>query len=427
MSKSPQPQRILTVIEGREENRRIVEGFRTEAVKRGWGLHALAGINSDKIARFDFADIPLDFVIFREMSKNNYYEVERVLEWLKTNHKIGINLNVRGGRTSTSDKHYQQGLFLLDPVLKNYALPTFEAKSKSNVLSYVEWNRVRYPFVLKPRRGTTGDDIFLIEKREDLDKIETFHDFLIEQYIEPDCDWRVFVIGGTAVGAMRKTGNPNKPNDFKAWCAGYKKESETDEKILAKIGELACHAAAVSGLEYAGIDIIRAKDTGRYYLLETNIAASWSNFVPTTKINIPSLVLDWIEERANMNLKPKREVVKTYIESRKKYLPESIREAYEAILRGESNAPEFASDFFNQTGNYYLTDSVFLFNKLKSAYLEVLNSTPGALEKAGTILAEIESLPLSWAGNFIGPNSGTLSEGALLSAFYLFLLNKTLA
>ena len=38
---------------------------------------------------------------------------------------------------------------------------------------------------------------------------------------------------------------------------------------------------------------------------------------------------------------------------------------------------------------------------------------------------EIEQMPLSWAGNFIGPELGTLEEGAILSALYLFILGKT--
>ena len=253
---------ILTVMEGREANSQVVEDLRKSAESRGWGFQQLAMINSDKIARLDFEDVPLDYVIFRELSGNDYTEVERVMDYLRLNDKVGLNLDVAGGRTSTSDKHYQQGLFLLDPILESHALPTFRAKRKSNVMSYVKGGRVQFPIILKHHRGTTGNDITLIHSEKELEDFKNFELMVIERYIKADYDWRVFVIGGAPVGAMRKCGKPDEPDNFKKWCAGYEKSREEDSEVLDVIGKLACRAAAVSGLNYAGVDIIREKETG---------------------------------------------------------------------------------------------------------------------------------------------------------------------
>ena len=287
----------LTVIEGRIENKKVVDDFRKAAKSRGWDFKQLSYINSDKLARFDLDDLPLDCVVFRDLSGNNYTEAERLLYYLKKRGSIVMNGEPVGARAATSDKHFQQGLFLLDPFLKDYALPTYEAKNKANVMSYVKGKRVHFPIVLKYRYGTAGKNITLIRNEADLDKIKDFTNLLIEQYIDTECDWRVFVIGGAAVGTMRKIGDEEHPEDFISWSAGRKKVTEEDPKILKELSKIATRAAKVSGLDYTGVDIIREKGTKKLYILETNFAAGWMNFIPVTKINIPDLVIDWFENR----------------------------------------------------------------------------------------------------------------------------------
>ena len=415
--------RTLTVMEGRAENAPMVEGFRDAAKKKGWGFCQLLGVNSDKLARFDLDDIPLDYVIFRELSRNNYHEAERIMYWLKANHKVCVNADVAGRRMSTSDKHFQQGLFMMDPFLKDCALPTFEAKNKNNTLSYIEAGRVHYPIVLKDRRGTAGKNITLINSASDLDKIQDFRNLLIEQYIKPECDFRVFVMGGVAIGTMRKKGNPTDPGDFISWSAGIEKHTEEDPTSLAQLAEIATRAAAISKLEYAGVDIIKEEETGKLYLLETNIAAGWPNFIPVTHIDIPMLVLDWMEEIGDNRGAPPQSAVSRYLDKRLKYLPTSIQDSYQQILDGAPDALNPYDDVFAKYPNRYLYDAGYIYERLKNAY-QTLTSAPEKATEYEHLLTEIESMPLSWAGNFVGPEVGTLHDGAILSALYLFLLHK---
>lgn len=417
--------RILTVMEGREENRRMVDGFASAAKRRGWGFYQMQGINSDRLARYDFKGIPLDYVIFRELSGNNYHEAERLMYWLKFNHKTCINVDVAGRRMSTSDKHFQQGLFMLDPFIKQYAVPTFEAKFKENVLAYLKAGRVHYPIILKDRRGTAGANITLIRGADDLDGIKDFRNLLIEQYIQPECDYRVFVIGGVAVGIMRKKGDTSKPGDFVAWSAGKKKYAEEDANTISQLSEIATRAAAISKLEYAGVDIIKEAETGKYYLLETNIAAGWGNsFIEVTHVDIPSLTLDWFEDIDKGKAMPTIAAVSTYIENRLRYLPPAIQESYGQILKGVPKAHEPYREIFAKYPDAYLYDAGNIYSKLSHAYRN-LTEENGLPADYRELVAQIESMPLSWAGNFIGPSVGTLHDGAILSALYLFLLHKT--
>ena len=421
---TPSPHAI-TVVEGRGENRRMVDDFAKEAKKRGWDFYQLLGINSDHISRLDFDSIPLEYIIFRDLTNNNYIETERLLLWLKQNHKICINANATGGRICTSDKHFQQGLFMMDPFLKKYALPTFEAKTKANVIAYAEAGRVHYPFLLKPRLGTTGAGIILIKKPEDLDRVDNFHSYIIEQYIEPECDYRVFVIGGVAVGIMRKTGNSKHPDDFKAWSAGCHKFPEKDLATQSLLSEIATRAASVSRLEYTGVDILKEAKTSKYYLLETNFAAGWGNgFIETTKANIPAYTLDWFEDLDEGRNQPVSQAVTHYIDRRKKHLPVRIQQDYDAILSGDGAILDSYDDIFANYSNQYSYDAGNLFTTLKKAY-QKLSNHPTLKHDYINLVQGIESMPLSWAGNFIGPEVGTLHDGVILSAMYLYILHKT--
>lgn len=417
-------QRIITVIEGRTENQQIVDDFEKAAENRGWGFQHLIKLNSDKLARNDLADIPLDFVVYRALMQNDYSESERLLFYLKNKGAIVPNADAAGARMSTSDKHFQQGLFLLDPMLKEYALPTFKAKHKANVMSYINGKRVHFPILLKHRYGTAGKNIILVRNEDELNIIKNFDGYIIEQYIEAECDWRVFVIGGTPVGIMKKVGDLERPDDFRAWSGGRFRTLEDDPETIEILSKIACQAAAVSRLEYAGVDILRDAKTKKYYLLETNYAAGWLNFTSITNINIPDLVIDWFEDRDDAKKEPFSVTVKRYIDKRKKYLSRATSEAYDDILAGKKGTIEKVKGSFKYEPAKYICDTGAIFKKLSEAYIDLTESKDPDLEKYKILIQEIEEMPLSWTGNFIGPETGTIEEGAILAALYLFILGK---
>ena len=417
-------QRIITVIEGRTENQQIVDDFKKAAENRGWGFQHLITLNSDKLARNDLSDIPLDFVVYRALVNNDYSESERLLFYLKNKGAIAPNADAAGARVSTSDKHFQQGLFMLDPVLKEHTLPTFKAKHKANVMSYIKGGRVHFPILLKNRYGTTGKNIILIKNEEELDKVADFDNYVIEQYVEAECDWRVFVIGGTPVGIMRKYGDPNHPDDFEAWSGGRKRMLEDDPDTIEILSKIACRAAIASKLEYAGVDILRDAKTKKYYLLETNYAAGWLNFTSITHINIPELFIDWFNDLADAKEQPVKDSIKKYIEHRKKYLSRATSAAYDDILAGKKGIIEKIKDNFKNEPSKYLCDTGTIFKKLSEAYVDLTESDNSDPIKYKVLIEEIGEMPFSWTGNMIGPETGTLEEGAILAALYLFILGK---
>ena len=422
--------RTLTLAEYREDSHLMTEGYEEAARRKGWDFYQLKEINSDKLARFDIDDIPLDFVVFRAM-KNNYQEIERLFYWLRNHDKITVNTQMAGDRASATDKHFQEGLFLMDPFLRPYVLPTYEAKSKANVLSYIYGNRVHFPIVLKVRNGSIGEGITLIKEEVDLDKIKNFSNLLIQQYVEPECDFRVFVIGGTAVYIMRKYGDPKDPSNFKAWSAGRKKYIEEDPEVKAILGEIGTRVTADARLEYTGVDIVKEAKTGKYYIMETNICAGWRNFLTFKQLDVPGSIVDWMGEIADGRERPYHEAVVRYLENRRKYLPERIQKSCSDIMNGVKKAIEPYRKIFANYPDKHLYDAGKIFERLSKAYDEITNNPgsyfdiqPGKIAEIQTLIREIESMPFSWAGNFVGPEVGTLHDGAILSSLYLFLRHK---
>lgn len=422
--------RTLTLIESRNENLPIINDFAAAAKRHHWAFHNLENINSDNISRYDLDDLPLDFVIYRALS-NNYAEVQRLLQWLDQHHKITINCNVHGGYATCSDKHFQHGLFMLDPLLQPYVLPTFEAKNKTNVISYVRNGRVHFPLVLKERNGSTGKNITLIRSAADLDGVKNFDNLIIEQYIEPECDYRVFVVGGVAIGTVRKYGDPEHPENFQIWSAGERKYLETNATDLDILSEIATRAAAASHSELSGIDIVRERGTNHFYVLENNIAAGWLNLTPDTMIDVPSAVIDWLADCADGREQPFHIALKTYLNHRLPYLPPRIQKSCSDIQNGVPDTLEPYRHIFATYPDRYLTDAGNIFNRLSRAYRECTTKPasyfeiqPSRLDQILHLLTELESLPFSWAGNFIGPEVGTFHDGAILSALYLYLHYK---
>jgi len=394
---------IITIIEGRDENSKVVADLKAAAERKKWGFCHLKGIDPVKMAKFKLDDIPLENIVFRDLSENSHYDMARLKKWVDRNHKVAINMDAVGGRASTSDKYFQHGLFMLDEELKEHTLPIFQVDTAADVEKIIDAGELKYPVVLKPRLGTAGKGIKLARNREEL--FSAYHGptngILVEQYVKADRDWRVFVMGGTAVGIMRKTGDPEQPENFKIWSSGRNKAREEDPELIDILAHLACRAAGVSKLEYTGVDIIQDKRTQKFYVLETNFAAGWQNhFIEATGENIADRVVEWIEDRAKMgevmqgsakiDLSAKTELIKDYIEKRLERLPRPVAEEYRKIMAGDKEALAMNKKVLDKYDCY-----------------------------------KLEDIPLSWAGNFIGPDVGTLEEGAIISAVWMQELKNT--
>lgn len=105
---------------------------------------------------------------------------------------------------------------------------------------------------------------------------------------EPGFDWRVLVVGGRAVTAMRRVSSH--------WIHNVAQGARCEPAVLTPaLAAPAERAAAVLGLDYAGVDLI--PDRAGIQVLEVNGVAAWRGLQRVTGFNIARAIVDDLLDR----------------------------------------------------------------------------------------------------------------------------------
>lgn len=105
-------------------------------------------------------------------------------------------------------------------------------------------------------------------------------------------DWRVLVIGGRAVAAMRRVGGKGWIHNF---AQGAVCEAAELDLPLAQTAVRATHAL---GLDYAGVDLIPdPHDAARPLVLEVNGVAAWRGLQSVTSVDLAAALADDLLDR----------------------------------------------------------------------------------------------------------------------------------
>lgn len=144
--------------------------------------------------------------------------------------------------------------------------------------------------VIKPLFGSQGQGVRKLLAHEPLPvPMQQYVDgvYYLQQYIESartSHDYRVFVIGGKVIAAMRRHGDGFVNN---VAAGGRCEFLVPDEPMVA----LALAAAKAVDIDYCGIDIIQAAD-GAYSVLEVNSIPAWRGLQSVTEFNIAEMLVD---------------------------------------------------------------------------------------------------------------------------------------
>ena len=105
---------------------------------------------------------------------------------------------------------------------------------------------------------------------------------------EPGFDWRVLVVGGRAVTAMRRVSD--------GWVHNVAQGARCEPAALTEsLADLAERAAAALALDYAGVDIIPSPAGAQ--VLEVNGVAAWRGLQRVTPFNIARALVDDLLDR----------------------------------------------------------------------------------------------------------------------------------
>ncbi|HOW06005.1 ATP-grasp domain-containing protein [Methanospirillum hungatei] len=116
--------------------------------------------------------------------------------------------------------------------------------------------------VSKPVYGFDGVGIHLVESEAELGDPP----FYLQEYVPNDRDFRVFVIGDKAVGAIMRVSDHLTHNIHQGGCGSA-------IEVPQEMADIAVKAAQVVGVDYAGVDLLSCN--GSYVVLEVNGTPNW--------------------------------------------------------------------------------------------------------------------------------------------------------
>lgn len=141
--------------------------------------------------------------------------------------------------------------------------------------------------VSKPLFGSQGEGLRRLGRGDDLPEALDGV-FYLQRYINTGegvwHDWRVFVIGGRAVTAMRRQGS--------SWIANVARGALCQPAVLnGPLRELAEAAAAALDMAYAGVDIL-CDGAGAYWVIEVNGIPAWKGLQQTCGVDVADLLAE---------------------------------------------------------------------------------------------------------------------------------------
>ena len=112
--------------------------------------------------------------------------------------------------------------------------------------------------------------------------------YYLQEFIPPaqahHQDWRIFVCQGRVVASMIRHGT--------SWITNIKQGARAKAAIASQeLVDLAVRAAACVGANYAGVDVIQARD-GKFYVLEVNSMPAWNGLQRVARVRISDHVVD---------------------------------------------------------------------------------------------------------------------------------------
>ena len=157
-----------------------------------------------------------------------------------------------------------------------------------------------YPVVLKPGVGSWGRLISKVESRnaaetilEHKEVLGTYHHsiFYIQEYIDkPGRDIRAFVVGGKTICAIYR--------ESKHWITNTARGgSASNCPITPEIDDICKKAAECVGGGIVAIDLFES-DKG-YVVNEINHTMEFRNSIKTTGVNIPEIMIKYLEKMVN--------------------------------------------------------------------------------------------------------------------------------
>lgn len=251
----------------------------------------------------------VDLMYFRAVG-SAYDTVNRLLS-IASDHNIPVvdwYLNETGATPRTKQgMHNTLSEHILQPEFTtSYGIDSIDGAAHNMGLSY--------PYVAKVSKGgRKGLGTFLIRGIDDIESIRTElerrnrdeegHtynlgrcDWITQEYIPNDGDYRAMIIGGQCIGVTKR--GPKKErlvmNSSRRGSRRFK-----NGRWPRDIGRVAVEASNIMKVDIAGVDVVRHSLTGQLYVIEVNEAPRFKSFEKATKINVGERIVEYLRGKIN--------------------------------------------------------------------------------------------------------------------------------
>ena len=244
-----------------------------------------AGLTSEQISILD-ADAVLARIIPGGSLEQLIYRVD-ALHWLEN----------RGLRVVNSPRAIERSVdkFYTTTLLHDAGLLVPETVVCERVEDAMAAVRSMGDVVIKPIFGSLGHGMVRVSDPDvalrvvrALDQIRSV--FYLQRAIDHGGrDLRVFVVGGRVLGAIERRAPAGEWRTNVA-IGG----SATAVDISPEIEQVALRAAAAVGADYAGVDVLPARD-GALYVLEVNGIPGWEGLQQATGLDVAAAIVEHLE------------------------------------------------------------------------------------------------------------------------------------
>lgn len=216
-------------------------------------------------------------------------------------------------------KFFQQKL--VNPLRTITGIPTYQFKGLKGLTESVRKGFLEFPFVAKKNLSARGAGVYKITSIDQIVALKLdFKDYIFQNFIKNDGDFRILVLGGVALGIIKRTkGDDEFRNNISLGGTA------SDMKDLPEASDLKNKAVSLAskfGLQFCGVDFIFDQEEKIYRFMEINSVPQWQGFSAATGVDVAATVIDYVMSLAQVGTTS--QVVRSYFERFEKFLPKHI-------------------------------------------------------------------------------------------------------
>lgn len=219
-----------------------------------------------------------DLIVIREAGKNR--EFAQSIAWYAKLHGVALVDRVWQKNYGGSKLAYS----FLRAVNEIPSPTTLSAVSGVKLLNaYKDLQKIQganfkldFPLVCKASSARKGNFNFLVQDIDELRTVLKSEEnavarFILQPFIANDGDWRVLVIGGKVELAIFRSGDKSVTH-LNNSSKGAETQLFKADEVPEEVAKLAVKTAVKEKLSVAGVDIVEDKNSGKLYVLESNIS-----------------------------------------------------------------------------------------------------------------------------------------------------------